>query len=147
MPPDKVATRATQPYKHPSHSTNLHDQLQKHRFHSCGAGVDSLLHELRGVQHDPVFALMVSFKESLQLPLGGYQVDGHPTLRFLSCDSSKPVCACLCCCQPLCQHCSGSQCVAHCAARALRAPTMGMMWLWIRHGTAPPCGHVVGHFL
>ena len=56
------------------------------------AGLDKLEQQLAQVKHRPAFALMAAFPHSLELPFAACELQNHPDLQFLSCDSSKPVC-------------------------------------------------------
>jgi predicted NAD/FAD-dependent oxidoreductase len=58
---------------------------------SAHAGLDDMAAQLARVSHSPSFALMMAFPHSLGLPFAACELQGHPELRFLSCDSSKPV--------------------------------------------------------
>lgn len=47
--------------------------------------------QVSSVVHEPTFAVMLTFPKSLCLDFAACQIENHPAVMFLSCDSSKPV--------------------------------------------------------
>lgn len=62
------------------------------RGHSCGTGLQDVQDRIASVKHHPTFAVMLTFPRSLGLPFAACQIEGHPAISFIACDSSKPVC-------------------------------------------------------
>eukprot|EP00892_Ulva_mutabilis_P005395 jgi/Ulvmu1/3227/UM015_0268.1 len=53
-------------------------------------GLQHVLGQMSMIRHDPTFAVMLTFPRSLGLNFAACQIENHPSVMFVSCDSSKP---------------------------------------------------------